>query len=116
MLGAMQHNEIVPYYSAADLSILPSLMEATSISCLEAMAAGLPIICSAVGGLPFLVQDGVNGFLSQPAEPESLAACLDRLLSADMTSMGAASRQAVEEKFSWEAIATQTIAAYEQVL
>ena len=43
MLGAMQHHEIVPYYSAADLSIPPSLMEATSISCLEAMAAGLPI-------------------------------------------------------------------------
>ena len=116
MLGAMQHHEIVPYYSAADLSILPSLMEATSISCLEAMAAGLPIICSAVGGLPFLVQDGANGFLSQPAAPESLAACIDRLLTADMAAMGAASRQAAEEKFSWQAIARQTIAAYEQVL
>jgi glycosyltransferase involved in cell wall biosynthesis len=116
MLGAMQHGEIVPYYSAADLSILPSLMEATSISCLEAMASSLPIICSKVGGLPFLVQDGVNGYLSRPADPMSLAACLDRLLSGDMQAMGAASRQAVDEKFSWLRIAEQTIASYKKLL
>jgi glycosyltransferase involved in cell wall biosynthesis len=116
MLGAMQHSAIVPYYSAADLSILPSLMEATSISCLEAMAASLPIICSEVGGLPFLVQDGVNGYLSRPADPMSLATCLDRLLSSDMQAMGAASRQAVDEKFSWTKIAEQTADAYKQIL
>jgi D-inositol-3-phosphate glycosyltransferase len=91
-------------------------MEATSISCLEAMAASLPIICSEVGGLPFLVQDGVNGYLSRPADPISLAACLDQLLSGDMQAMGAASRQAVDEKFSWLKIAEQTIAAYRKLL
>ena len=116
MLGAMQHREIVPYYSAADLSILPSLMEATSISCLEAMAASLPIVCSNVGGLPFLVEDGVNGCLSRPADPISLAECLERLLSDDMQAMGAASRQAIDEKFSWLKIAEQTIASYKKLL
>jgi glycosyltransferase involved in cell wall biosynthesis len=116
MLGAMSHSDIVPYYSAADLSILPSLMEATSISCLEAMAAALPIICTNVGGLPFLVQDGVNGYLAEPASPESLATCLDKLLQADMPAMGAASREAVLTKFSWMKIAEQTIGAYKQVL
>ena len=116
MLGSMQHGEIVPYYSAADLSILPSLMEATSISCLEAMAAALPIVCSNVGGLPFLVRDGENGFLSRAADPKSIADCLDRLLSADMDAMGTASRRAVDEKFSWLKIAEQTIDAYKQLL
>lgn len=116
MLGAMQHSEIVPYYSAADLSILPSLMEATSISCLEAMAASLPIVCSNVGGLPFLVEDGVNGYLSRPADPVSLAECLERLLSGDMQTMGAASRRAVDEKFSWLKIAEQTIDSYKKLL
>lgn len=116
MLGSMQHSEIVPYYSAADLSILPSLMEATSISCLEAMAASLPIICSNVGGLPFLVQDGENGYLSRAADPESLADCLDQLLAGDMEAMGAASRRAVDEKFSWLKIGEQTINAYRKIL
>jgi glycosyltransferase involved in cell wall biosynthesis len=89
MLGAMSHAEIVPFYSAADLSILPSLMEATSISCLEAMAAGLPIICSNVGGLPFLVEDGVNGFLAEPADAQSLAHCLEQATWLDdMEAMG----------------------------
>jgi glycosyltransferase involved in cell wall biosynthesis len=116
MPGAMSHAEIVPYYSAADLSILPSLMEATSISCLEAMAAGLPIICTNVGGLPFLVEDGVNGFLAKPADPQSLAHCLERLLVDDMEAMGRASQRAVDEKFSWATIASQTIDAYRQIL
>ena len=116
MPGAMSHAKIVPYYSAADLSILPSLMEATSISCLEAMAAGLPIICTNVGGLPFLVEDGVNGFLAKPADPQSLAHCLERLLVDDMEAMGRASQRAVDEKFSWATIASQTIDAYRQIL
>lgn len=116
MLGAMQHNEIVPYYSAADLSILPSLMEATSISCLEAMAAGLPIVASAVGGLPFLVSDGITGHLAAPAEPRDLAAKIDAVLTGDMAAMGKASRHMVEEKFAWKKITEQTLAAYERVL
>ena len=116
MLGAMQHSEIVPYYSAADLSILPSLMEATSISCLEAMAASLPIICTNVGGLPFLVQEAVNGYLAEPASPTALAACLDKLLADDMAPLGAASRRLVDAKFSWAEIAKQTVEAYTQVL
>lgn len=116
MLGAMQHSEIVPYYSAADLSILPSLMEATSISCLEAMAASLPIICTSVGGLPFLVHDAVNGYLADPASPTALATCLDKLLADDLTPLGAASRRLVEEKFSWHEIAKQNVEAYAQVL
>lgn len=116
MLGAMQHGDIVPYYSAADLSILPSLMEATSISCLEAMAAALPIVCTNVGGLPFLVEDGVNGYLAQPADPASLAKCLDKLLAGDLEAFGAASRRAVDENFSWQKIAEQTLEAYKLVV
>lgn len=116
MLGALQHHQIVPYYSAADFSILPSLMEATSISCLEAMAAGLPILASNVGGLPFLVTDGENGYLSQPAKPESLAINIEKLMAGDMAAMGAASKAAVDAQFSWLKIAEQTVNAYRKVL
>jgi glycosyltransferase involved in cell wall biosynthesis len=91
-------------------------MEATSISCLEAMAANLPIIASNVGGLPFLVHDGDNGYLSAPADPKDLAAKIETLLSADLTQKGQASRDLVESKFSWLKIAEQTVTAYRKVL
>jgi len=116
MMGAMQHGEIVPYYSAADLSILPSLMEATSISCLEAMASELPIVCTNVGGLPFLVKDGENGYLAKPANAEDLARCLDKLLDGYLRGFGLESRRAVEENFSWTIIAEQTADAYGKIL
>ena len=66
LLGSKKHHEIIDYYSASDLSILPSLMEATSISGLEAMAASLPLVGTRVGGIPVLIQDGINGYLCEP--------------------------------------------------
>ncbi|MGD2119976.1 MAG: glycosyltransferase family 4 protein, partial [Chromatiales bacterium] len=116
MLGAMQHEEIIPYYSAADLSILPSLMEATSISGLEAMAASLPLVGTRVGGIPVLIKDGENGYLCEPANPRDLAEKIDLLLSGDLESKGQQSRRMVEEQFDWREIARQTLEAYRLVL
>ena len=112
MLGAKSHDEIIPYYSAADFSILPSLMEATSISGLEAMATSLPLIGTRVGGIPELIQEGVNGFLCQPADEKDLAEKIDLLLSKDLRAMGVHSRKRVENAFQWPHIARQTLDAY----
>ncbi len=112
MLGSLTHDAIVPYYSAADLTILPSLMEATSISCLEAMAAGLPVVATHVGGLPVLVQPHENGLLCPPADPQALAQALDDALSLDLNHMGETSRQKVEQNFTWSRIASITADAY----
>jgi len=68
MTGAKSHDDIIPYYSAADISILPSLMEATSISGLEAMSSGLALVGTRVGGIPELIHDNQNGFLCNPAD------------------------------------------------
>lgn len=112
MLGAKSHDDIVPYYSAADFSILPSLMEATSISGLEAMATSLPLIGTRVGGIPDLIDDGVNGFLCQPADEKDLAEKIDMLLSGDRRTMGVHSRKRIEDVFQWPRIAQQTLNAY----
>lgn len=116
MLGAMHHDEIVPYYSAADFSVLPSLMEATSISGLEAMATSLPLIGTRVGGIPDLIEDGENGFLCDPADDEDLARRINSLLQIDLKAFGARSRQMVECNFAWPQIARRTLAAYEKVV
>lgn len=114
-LGNKTHGEIVEYYSAADFSILPSLMEATSISGLEAMAAGLPLVGTEVGGIPELIVDGVNGYLCQPANPEDLGDKINLLLSEDFRAYGKNSRKMVEENFDWQQIAHNTLQAYQLI-
>jgi len=116
MIGEKTHQEIIGYYSAADISILPSLMEATSISGLEAMAASLPIVGTKVGGIPVLIQDGVNGYLCEPSDPKDLAEKIDLLLETDYKKLGDNSKILAVEKFDWSMIAQETIESYEKIL
>lgn len=116
LAGAKTHAEIIPYYSAADFSVLPSLMEATSISGLEAMAASLPLVGTAVGGIPDLIREGQNGFLCRPADEKDLARKIEKLLESDLKAFGACSRRRVEAEFAWSQIARKTQAAYEGIL
>ena len=60
--------------------MLPSYHEGMPISVIEAMAAGLPVIATHVGGIPDLVTDGENGLLVSPGQPEELAAALAELI------------------------------------
>jgi len=115
-LGNKTHGEIVDYYSAADFSILPSLLEATSISGLEAMAAGLPLVGTEVGGIPELIHNGINGYLCKPANPKDLAEKIDKLLEEDLCAFGKNSRTMVEDHFDWLQIASKTMDAYRTVL
>lgn len=114
--GNKPHDEIIDYYSAADFSILPSLMEATSISGLEAMSSGLPIVGTRVGGIPELIKNGENGYLCNPADPHDLADKINLLLAGNMKALGANSRRMVENEFSWSRIGEKTIDSYEMIL
>lgn len=116
MLGSKSHDEIIPYYSAADFSILPSLMEATSISGLEAMAVGLPLVGTRVGGIPELIENGKNGYLCNPSDSKDLAEKINQLVAGDFRSFGKISQNRVSIQFSWSNIARQTIASYKKIL
>jgi glycosyltransferase involved in cell wall biosynthesis len=80
-LGARPHDEIPLWMNAADVLCLPSLSEGLPNVVLEAMACGLPVVASRVGGVPEVVQDGVNGFLVPPDDAGSLSVALGRALS-----------------------------------
>jgi glycosyltransferase involved in cell wall biosynthesis len=82
-LGARPHHEIPLWMNACDVLCLPSLNEGLPNVVLEAMACGLPVVASRVGGVPEVVQDGVNGFLVPPGDAGSLSVALRKALSTD---------------------------------
>ena len=113
-LGRIENKDMPGLYACSDLIVIPSLMEATSLSGLEAMAAGKPIVATNVGGLPFLIRDGDNGILVQPRNPADLAEAIQRLLtSPDLRAkFGTHGRTRAEEDFDWKIIAQRTKEIY----
>ena len=91
-------HDVWPFLAAADVFALASNSEAYGIAIAEAMAAGLPVVASDVGGIPELVRPGVSGELFPPGDREALAAHLTRLLTtpALRAQMSEAAREAAE--------------------
>jgi len=104
--------------SALDLFVLPSLWEGMPIVLLEAMAAGLPVVATRVGGVPELVEDGATGLLVPAHDPEALAKAIIALLQdrERAEAMGQAGRERVERYFSVERMVQQTEALYEELV
>ena len=72
-------DDIPAFYAMADVFVFPSFREGLSVSVMEAMASGLPIVCSRIRGNTDMVEDGVNGYLMEPGNPDSIAGALRRL-------------------------------------
>jgi glycosyltransferase involved in cell wall biosynthesis len=99
------HCEDVPArIAASDICVLPSLSEAFPNAVLEAMAAGLPVVASAVGGILEVVEDDRTGLLVPPGDALALAGALERLLQDDAlgTRLAAAGRRTVELRYSFD--------------
>jgi glycosyltransferase involved in cell wall biosynthesis len=82
-LGAVSRADVVRLFRAADASLLSSTWENLPHSVLEALAAGTPVISTAVGGVPEVVHDGENGILVPPGDPQALADAIRRFLADD---------------------------------
>lgn len=85
--------DVAPLYQAADLAVVPSHFEALGLSAIEALASGVPLVATAVGGLQDFVRDGVNGVCCSPQSPAALAQQLQQVLS-DPTFRGRLAEQA----------------------
>ncbi len=113
-----QRDDVPDLLSALDLFVLPSHSEGVSLALLEAMAAGLPVIASRVGGLPEVVTDGENGLLIPPQDPQALATALERLLAdPDLAQkLGANARRHVEENYSLERLGREINEIYAELI
>lgn len=101
--------------AAVDVVAFSSAWEGLPMALLEAMAMARPVAATAVGGIPGVVRDGVEGLLVPPGAPEALAGALERLAAdpALCARMGAAGRAAIEERFSAVAMLDRLFALYE---
>jgi glycosyltransferase involved in cell wall biosynthesis len=73
-------NDLRPYYSIADVSVVPSHSEGSPNALLESMSAGIPIVATAVGGIPDIARNGKTALLVPRSNPDELATALGRLL------------------------------------
>jgi glycosyltransferase involved in cell wall biosynthesis len=112
------HTDVLPVYEALDVFVMSSLSEALPYAALEAMAVGLPVVGSAVGGIPEIIDPGRTGFLVPPRDPARLAAALRPLLKdADLRHrMGAAGRERVIREFHERDMVRKTIQVYRDLL
>ena len=113
-LGNVPNTKMPDVYQASDISVLPSFMEATSITGLESMACGLPLVGTRVGGIPTLIEEGGNGIMVSPGDAPALGSALKTLvLNPDLrVRMGKFARKQATARFSWLQIAATTREIY----
>ncbi|MBY0523240.1 MAG: glycosyltransferase family 4 protein [Gemmataceae bacterium] len=112
------HSELRPFYEAMDVFVLSSLREGLPNVVLEAMAMEVPVIATAVAGVPRLIQDGCNGVLIPPRECEPLLEALARLLDDPQCreALSKAGRQTVETRYSFDQRTRRLQQVYDQLL
>lgn len=115
--GYLDDNEVKLLFRTADVCVVPSLYEPFGIVCLEAMAAGTPVVVSNTGGLSEIIHHEKNGVTVCPGDPDSLAWGIIRVLTDKPFSerIAADALRRVKEVYSWRAIAKKTQDFYNDV-
>ena len=114
-VSGLPERELVDLFGSASVGVVPSLYEGFSLPAVELMSCGTPLVATTAGALPEVVgPDGETALHVPPGDPEALAAAVGRLLDdPDLAArIGAAGRERVVERFTWRAVAEQTVAWY----
>lgn len=119
--GHVPGEELRRLYAECDIFVLPAVVdsrgdtEGLGVVLLEALRFARPVVASAVGGIPDIVDPGRTGWLVPPGEPQALAETILRLAAnpAEARRVGEAGRRRVEERFSWGRIVEDLLACYE---
>ncbi len=124
-LGIVRHclfpgyqEEVGPFFAAFDVFVLPSGNEGTPVTAIEALASGCPVVATSVGGVPDVVDDGVDGFLVEPGTVDGLASRLGELARDTelRTRMGAAGRERMQTRYSVDRLIDDVDRLYRELL
>jgi glycosyltransferase involved in cell wall biosynthesis len=119
LLGLLDHKSISEWMKAADIFILPSRNEGTPNSLLEAMASGLPVIASQVGGIPELIQENIEGLLFKSDSKDDLKEKLNKLIKDNQLQelLGKNAQKKIATHYgTWENQSKKLLALYKQLL
>ncbi|WP_059010425.1 glycosyltransferase family 4 protein [Streptomyces specialis] len=118
--GELTGDALTAALRGAAVLVLPSLSEAESfgMALVEAMACGTPVVGSRVGGIPYVIDEGVTGLLVPPGDADALAAACRRLLTepALADALGAAGRRVAEERYAWPRLTDRWLALFRSLL
>jgi glycosyltransferase involved in cell wall biosynthesis len=117
-MGHLPEEDVLEAYQQMSVLLLTSDLETSPMVIEQAMAAGKPVVATAVGGVPFLVDHGRTGFLAAPDDPAQLARALVKLTEDHQSRrrMGQAARHEALNRFTADAVAGKTRAMYQQIL
>ena len=118
-VSGVSDEELARLYGEAEVAVVPSLYEGFSLPAIEAMSCGVAVVATTGGALPEVVgTDGETGLLVTPDDPEALMMAIRRLLDDEdlRRRLGAAGRDRVINRFTWQVTAKGTAACYDAVL
>ena len=118
-LGQLDRAEVSEKMQAASFLVAPSFLDVFNLTVAEGMEAGLPVVCSRAAGAEMLIEHGHSGFLFDPAKPEELAACLNRIVemsAVDRNAMGHKAQEAVKTLLSEERILNLLEGSYKEAI
>jgi D-inositol-3-phosphate glycosyltransferase len=115
-VGAVDHERLPLYYNAADVCVVPSHYESFGLVAVEAMASGVPVVASRVGGLTGTIRDGETGYLIPWLCPEPFAERIELLLDNDSLrrNLGEAAREEVA-RYRWENVTSAMLTLYREL-
>jgi glycosyltransferase involved in cell wall biosynthesis len=117
-VGFVDRKVLLNYYQNATVYVLPSHYEGFPTVILEAMACGIPVVTTSVGGIAETVVNGKNGFIVPMKNPKAIASAVLKLLENEnlRIGMGKIARQTVEKFYSWDKIACKVLECYESAI
>jgi D-inositol-3-phosphate glycosyltransferase len=115
-VGAVAHEQLPLYYSAADVTVMPSSYESFGLVAVESLACGTPVVATRVGGLTSIVHDGETGLLVPWRDAQMFAESLRRVLEdTDLRRRLAANARESVLGYGWDRVADEHLALYEDV-
>ncbi|HEU5110681.1 MAG TPA: glycosyltransferase [Micromonosporaceae bacterium] len=118
LVGQVDAADMPAWYRSADLVVCPPWYEPFGLTPLEAMACGVPVVATAVGGLSDTVVDGLTGDLVRPRDPRALGGAIRRLLGDNMRRLAyaTAALDRARQCYPWKRCAAQLVAIYEALV